>query len=96
MDADGTLGLKTTDAALLNEARLRTRGYPRALEALFAILSADRNTSLPDLPKQAERRNLLPENVVDVLVGEAFSRLDPAAQQVMQALAVFARPSGSG
>jgi len=41
---------------------------------------------------QAERRNLLSENVVDVLVGEAFSRLDPAAQQVMQALAVFARP----
>src|SRR5215471_16726466 len=41
---------------------------------------------------QAERRNLLPEDIVDVLVGEAFSRLDPAAQQVMQALAVFARP----
>ena len=92
MDADGTLGLKTAEAALLNEARLRTRGYPRALEALFAILSADRDTSLPDLLKHAERRNLLPENVVDVLVGEAFSRLDPAAQQVMQALAVFARP----
>jgi tetratricopeptide (TPR) repeat protein len=92
MDADGTLGLKTADAALLNEARIRTRGYPRALETLFAILSADRDTSLPDLLKHAERRNLLPENVVDVLVGEAFSRLDPAAQQVMQALAVFARP----
>ena len=92
MDADGTLGLQTANAALLNEARLRTRGYPRALEALFAILSADRDTSLPDLLKHAERRNLLPEDVVDVLVGEAFSRLDPAAQQVMQALAVFARP----
>jgi tetratricopeptide (TPR) repeat protein len=29
---------------------------------------------------------------VEVLVGEAFSRLDPAAEKVMQALAVYARP----
>src|SRR5206468_5535 len=27
-----------------------------------------------------------------VLVGEAFSRLEPAAQRVMQALAIYARP----
>jgi hypothetical protein len=62
MDVDGALGLKTADAALLNEARFRTRGYPRALEALFAILSVDRDTALPDLLKHAERRNLLPED----------------------------------
>jgi tetratricopeptide (TPR) repeat protein len=35
---------------------------------------------------------VLPENVVRDLVGEAFSRLDPAAQQVMQALAVYGHP----
>ena len=32
------------------------------------------------------------DEVVEVLVGEAFERLDPAAQQVMQALAVYPAP----
>jgi len=66
------------------------RGYPRALEALFAILSADRDTTLRDVLN--DTANLLPEHVLHVLVGEAFSRLDPVAQKVMQALAVYARP----
>ena len=90
MDADGKLGLKTASDAILNEARKRTRGYPRALEALFAILSADRDTSLQEVLNDTEK--LLPEHVVEALVGEAFSRLDPAAQQVMQALAIYGRP----
>jgi tetratricopeptide (TPR) repeat protein len=90
MDRDGTLGLTTATDAQLDEARERTRGYPRALEALVAILAADRNTSLPDL--LAETDKLLPKNVVEALVGEAFNRLDPLAQQVMQALAVYGRP----
>jgi tetratricopeptide (TPR) repeat protein len=90
MDADGKLGLKTASDAILNEARERTRGYPRALEALFAILSADRDTSLQEVLNDAQK--LLPEHVVEALVGEAFSRLDPAARQVMQALAIYGRP----
>jgi tetratricopeptide (TPR) repeat protein len=90
MDADGKLGLKTASDAILNDARERTRGYPRALEALFAILSADRDTSLQEVLNDTEK--LLPEHVVEALVGEAFSRLDPAAQQVMQALAIYGRP----
>jgi tetratricopeptide (TPR) repeat protein len=90
MDADGKLGLKAASAELLDEARKRTRGYPRALEALFAILSADRDTSLPEVLQNTA--GLLPENVVEALVGEAFSRLDAGAQQVMQALAIYGRP----
>ena len=90
MDADGKVGLKTASAALLDEARLRTRGYPRALEALFAILSTDRDATLRDILDAAA--HLLLENVVEVLVGEAFSRLDPNAQQVMQALALYGLP----
>ena len=86
---DGTVGLKTAPA-LLDEARQRTRGYPRALEALFAILSADRYTTLREVLNDAEK--FLPEHVVEKLVGEAFNRLDPAAEQIMQALAVYARP----
>ncbi len=90
MDADGKLGLKTAPDELLKEARERTRGFPRALEALFAILSADRDTSLQEILADTEK--LFPENVVEALVGEAFSRLDPMAQQVMQALSVYNRP----
>ena len=90
MDRDGRVGLKHAPDALLAEARERTRGYPRALEALFAILAADRDTTLQEVLSDAER--LLPENVVQALVGEAFSRLDALAQQVMQALAVYSYP----
>ena len=91
MDVDEKVGLRTASADLLNQARERTRGYPRALEALFAILSADRNTTLADLLGETTT-GLLPENVVRVLVGEAFSRLDPVSQQVQQALAIYDRP----
>ncbi len=88
-DPDGRLGLKTAPDHLLGQARQRTRGYPRALEALTAILAADRNTTLPELLAETSQ---LPGNVVEVLVGEAFSRLDAPAQQVMQALAIYTVP----
>jgi len=87
MDANGRVGLKTAPDALLNKAREMTRGYPRALEALYAILSVDRYTTLEELLEIS-----LPEEVVQKLVGEAFNRLDPSAQKVMQALAVYNRP----
>jgi tetratricopeptide (TPR) repeat protein len=87
MDADGRVGLKTASDALLNKAREKTRGYPRALEALYAILSVDRYTTLEELLELN-----LPKEVVEKLVGEAFNRLDPTAQKVMQALAVYNRP----
>jgi len=87
MDADGRVGLKSAPDALLNKAREKTRGYPRALEALYAILSVDRYTTLEELLEIS-----LPDEVVQKLVGEAFNRLDPSAQKVMQALAVYNRP----
>jgi tetratricopeptide (TPR) repeat protein len=90
MDTDGRLGLRVAPDQLLDQARQRTRGFPRALEALVAILSADRDTSLEDILSDAE--HLLPDNVVEVLVGEAFNRLDAAAKKTMQALAACARP----
>ena len=54
-DPDGRLGLKTASDELLDQARQRTRGYPRALEALTAILAADRNTTLPELLAETSR-----------------------------------------
>lgn len=88
-DEDGKLGLKARKETdhLLQKARKKTRGFPRALEAFVAILASDRFTTLEellDLP--------LHEDVVEALVGEAFSRLDATAQKVMQALAVYNRP----
>ncbi len=90
MDKDGKLGLAEAPADLLDLARRRTLGFPRALEALVAILCADRETTLQDILADTEK--LLPQYVVEKLVGEAFSRLDPRAQAVMQALAVYVRP----
>ena len=87
MDADGSVGLREAPDALLDKARRHTRGFPRALEALFAILSADRYTSLEEILLTA-----MPDNVVEALVGQAYSRLDSTGQQVMQALAVYDRP----
>jgi tetratricopeptide (TPR) repeat protein len=90
LDQDGTVGLKTASDAMLKVACERTRGFPRALEALYAILSSDRSTTLEEILAQSSA--LLPDSVVDVLVGEAFSRLDPAGQQILQALAIYAHP----
>src|SRR5271165_1362891 len=90
MDQDGILGLRDADEALLSEARERTRGNPRALEHLYGILFADRDTTLQEILN--DTRRLLPEKVVEVLVGEAFNRLDIPEQRVMQALATYRYP----
>jgi hypothetical protein len=87
MDADGKIGLRDAPEAFLVRARERTLGYPRALEHLFGILSADRDTSLQQVLDDTSK--YLPEKVVEVLVGEAFSRLDVNAQKVMQSLAIY-------
>jgi tetratricopeptide (TPR) repeat protein len=90
LDQDGLAGLRDADDASMTAACERTQGYPRALEALHAALAADRTTNLAEILDDTE--HLLPENVVEDLIGEAFNRLDPAAQQVMQALAIYNRP----
>ena len=90
MDGDGARGLRDAPPQLLASACELTRGFPRALEALVAILAADRDASLPGL--LATAGTVLPDKIVEVLVGEAFERLDPLGQQVMQALAIYAAP----
>lgn len=89
MDPDGSLGLRDAPDDLLERAKERTRGFPRAVEALAAILAVDHDTTLAQL---VEDTNPLPENVVEALVGEAFNRLDVMAQQIVQVLAVFTTP----
>jgi tetratricopeptide (TPR) repeat protein len=90
MDADGALKVRDAPPQMLTAACQLTLGFPRALEALVAILAADRDASLPGLLATAGKA--LPDKIVEVLVGEAFERLDPLGQQVMQALAIYAAP----
>ena len=87
LDDDGRLGLRDAPEELLDGLRRHTRGFPRALEAVKAILDGDETLTPRDL---LDRTRHLPEDqVVQVLVGEAYDLLDAPAQQVMQALAVY-------
>ena len=90
LDVDGHLVLRDAPGELLDALAQHTRGFPRALEAVKAILDSDDTLTPRDLLDHALQ---LPEDqVVQVLVGEAYDLLDAAAQQVMQALAVYPAP----
>ena len=90
LDDDGRLGLRDAADALLDGLRELTGGVPRALEAVKAILDGDDTLTPQDL---LDRTRHLPEDqVVQVLVGEAYELLDAAARQVMQALSVYPAP----
>jgi tetratricopeptide (TPR) repeat protein len=90
LDDDGRLGLRDAPDELLDGLRRHTRGFPRALEAVKAILEGNPTLSPRDL---LERTSHLPEDqVVQVLVGEAYELLDAPAKQVMQVLAVYPAP----
>jgi tetratricopeptide (TPR) repeat protein len=89
LDDDGRLGLRDAPNELLDGLRRHTRGFPRALEAVKAILDADPTLAPRDL---LDRIPPPEDQVVRVLVGEAYDRLDSPAKQVMQALAVYPAP----
>ena len=90
LDDDGRLGLRDAPDELLDGLRRHTRGFPRALEAVKAILDGDDTLTPRDL---LDRTRHLPEDqVVQVLVGEAYELLDAPARQVMQALSVYPAP----
>jgi tetratricopeptide (TPR) repeat protein len=90
LDDDGRLGLRDAPDDLLDGLCRLTRGNPRALEAVKAILDGDDTLTPRDL---LDRTRQLPgDRVVQVLVGEAYELLDGPAQRVMQALSVFPAP----
>jgi hypothetical protein len=90
LDDDGRLGLRDADDELLDVLRAHTRGFPRALEAVKAILDGDPTLTPHDLINRT--RSLPEDQVVQVLVGEAYDLLDAAGKQVMQALSVYPAP----
>ncbi len=90
LDDDGRLGLRDASDDLLDGLRQHTRGFPRALEAVTAILDGDETLTPGDLFDRT--RHLHEDQVVQVLVGEAYELLDDPAQQVLQALSVYPSP----
>ncbi len=90
LDDDGRLGPRDAPGEVLDGLRQHTRGFPRALEAVKAILDGDETLTPRDLLERTG--HLTEDQVVQVLVGEAYELLDAAAQQVMQALAVYPAP----
>jgi tetratricopeptide (TPR) repeat protein len=89
LDPDGSLGLRDAPDALLGRAREQTLGFPRALEAIKGILF-DHSVTLAELLDQTAE--VAADDVVRVLVGEAYQRLDRPSQRIMQALAIFQAP----
>ncbi|MBV9821203.1 MAG: tetratricopeptide repeat protein, partial [Actinobacteria bacterium] len=89
LDPRGRYGLRDASLTTLTAAAALTRGFPRALEALVAILAAG-DTSLPELLARAE--GVVPDRIVEVLVADAYRQLDLLAQHVMQALAIYQAP----
>ena len=74
LDDDGRLGLRDAPDDLLDGLCRHTRGNPRALEAVKAILDGDETLTPRDL---LDRTRQLPgDRVVQVLVGEAYELLD--------------------
>ena len=100
MDKNGKLGLQDASEELLIAAYEQTKGNPRALETLFALLSADINATLEDILESTQRTiaktdadaDEPAETMAELLADEAFNRLGADAQMVMQALAIYDEP----
>jgi tetratricopeptide (TPR) repeat protein len=90
LDSDGTAGLRDAPDAMLDAVRDLTRGFPRALEVVKSIKAIDPTLSVDDVLDMI--RGVGSDEVVEVLVGEAYERLDQPAQLVLQALAVYPTP----
>ena len=94
LDSAGEAGIKDASSELLAQAHALTRGNPRAMEALHALLLADSTITLPALLREAPAR--LSGNPAEAFAAEAFSRLSPLSEQVMQALAIYGVPVTGG
>ncbi|MDP9352859.1 MAG: helix-turn-helix domain-containing protein, partial [Chloroflexota bacterium] len=89
LDRSGTRGLRDAPSKQLQEAGERVHGNPRALEMLVSILETDRESTLDGILGDVE--GVLPHEILDVLVGKVFAKLDSVSQGVMQALAIYGR-----
>jgi tetratricopeptide (TPR) repeat protein len=91
LDSEGTFGLRSAPEEQLERVRRLTDGNPRALEALYAILNGERNTTL--LMLLSEMDQIPPsQNIAEFLIRRSFDRLDTVDRRVIQALAAYRWP----
>ncbi len=88
LDQTGSYGLRNAPESLLTRLRTYTRGFPRAIEAVYMQLSNRPEVS----PEDILGRKLPDDRVIDALVGGALRGLDDIDQLVIGTLSVFARP----
>jgi tetratricopeptide (TPR) repeat protein len=92
IDSDGSAGFKDAPDGTLRAVARETRGFPRALEAFYQIIAADPSRDLEEVLSDLRAAANPAERLTQILVGEAFSRLLPIDQKVMQAVAIFGCP----
>ncbi len=88
-DLSGAAGLRDAPTERLRIIAERTRGFPRALEAVAGLLLEDSLYSLDDL---LSNQDLFAEEIVSFIVRQAVERLPADALRVMEAVALFDRP----
>jgi tetratricopeptide (TPR) repeat protein len=88
LDADGSAGIKSASDETLKKIKDFTRGFPRAIEAFYSILSVGIDTSVNELIET----NVSTERVTQVLIGEAFNLLSDIEKKIMQGLAIYSFP----
>ncbi len=84
LDRGGTLGIQGSDEKHLKEICQRAMGNPRAIEALYALLRDSPNASIKSLLE--DKNWFLPEEVLNVLIGESYACLDNVSKTMMQVL----------
>lgn len=98
MDQDARFGLKRAPQALLERVLSVTHGYPLAIERFLSMLRNDPLLDVERLTEQLERAvesGQVPaecESLLNLVVGEAFRRLSPDQQLVMQAVSAYEEP----
>ncbi len=88
LDPHDRYGLKSESDELLNQFATQMHGVPRAFEVAVSILANDPFRSINDLLNDFH----LKKDVAQKFVEDHYYRIDLDARQVMDAVAVFARP----
>jgi DNA-binding winged helix-turn-helix (wHTH) protein/tetratricopeptide (TPR) repeat protein len=88
-DPDGAAKLRQTDATKLRILAELTGGYPRALEVIAGLLQSQPLLTVDKIIADTQK---VQGSVQEVLVQQAFDRLSPDAQRVMQCIAAFNLP----
>ncbi len=91
-DPDGLAGLRDAADAKLIRIAEKTRGFPRALEAVVGLLLEDSLIDLDELLNESRDVSLLDSEITPIIVKSAIDRLSATALCVMEGLAVFNLP----